>query len=50
MGRACSTDGGKRRDLYRVWWGNVKERDHSEDPGVDGRRLILNGSLGNGME
>jgi hypothetical protein len=22
------------------WWGNVRERDHLEDPGVD-RRMIL---------
>jgi hypothetical protein len=20
-----------------VWWGNLKERDYFEDPGVDGR-------------
>jgi hypothetical protein len=26
-----------REDAYTaVWWGNLKERDHSEDPGVDG--------------
>jgi len=26
-----------RGDAYTaVWWGNLKERDHFEDPGVDG--------------
>ena len=27
----------ERRSAYRVWWGNLKERDHLEDPDVDGR-------------
>jgi len=22
------------------WWGNVKERDHLEDPGIDGRIML----------
>ena len=30
--------------MYTVfWWGNVRGRDHLEDPGVDGM-LILDGS------
>jgi hypothetical protein len=24
----------------RFWWGNLRERDHLEDPGVD-RRIII---------
>ena len=31
---------GERRGVYRVWWGNLRERDHSEDPGVDGSIII----------
>jgi hypothetical protein len=33
-------------DLF--WWGNLRERDHLGDPGVDGR-IILNGSSGSGI-
>ena len=24
----------------RVWWGNLRERDHLEDPGVDGSKIL----------
>ena len=27
----------ERRGAYRVWWGNLRERDHLMDLGVDGR-------------
>jgi len=38
MGEACSIDGGG--EVYTVFcWGNLKERDHLEDPGADGRIL-----------
>jgi hypothetical protein len=36
MDGACSTDG-EGRGVYRVWWGNQRERDHWGDPG----RIIL---------
>ena len=35
---------GERRGVYRVWWGNLRERYHLGDPGLDGKiiiRLIL---------
>jgi hypothetical protein len=25
---------------YKVWWGNLRERAHLEDPGLDGRILL----------
>jgi hypothetical protein len=31
---------GERRGAYRVWWGNLRETDHFEDPGVDGRIIL----------
>jgi hypothetical protein len=39
MGGICSTYG-ETGDVYRGWWGNLKERDHSEHPGLD-RRILL---------
>jgi hypothetical protein len=31
---------GERRGVYRVWWGNLRERDHLEDIRVDGRIIL----------
>ena len=41
MGRACSTHGGERGEVYTgFWWGNLRERNHLEYPGVDGRIIL----------
>jgi len=31
---------GDSRGVYRVLWGNPRERDHLEDPGADGRIIL----------
>jgi len=31
---------GERRGIYMVWWGNLRERDHLGDPGVDGSIIL----------
>jgi hypothetical protein len=28
---------GERIGAYKIWWGNLRERGHYEDPDVDGR-------------
>jgi len=44
MGGACST---YVREVYTgFWWGNLKESDHLEDPGLDWR-IILRWSFRN---
>jgi len=40
MGGACSTSGGEERCTTGFWWGNLTERDHLGDTGVD-ERIIL---------
>ena len=39
MSGACSTYG-KRRVVYRVLVGNLREKDHLEDLDVDGRVIL----------
>jgi hypothetical protein len=40
MGGACRADGGRREACLGFWWGNLRERDHWGDPGVDGRIML----------
>jgi len=41
MHGACSAyEGEEKRDIYRVWWGNLREKYHLEDPGVVGRIIL----------
>jgi hypothetical protein len=39
MGGESRMDG-EGRGEYRVWWGNLREREHWGDPGVDGRIIL----------
>jgi hypothetical protein len=40
IGRVCSTYGGRREAHTGFWWGNLREGDNLEDPGVDGRIIL----------
>jgi hypothetical protein len=31
---------GRGKVYIGFWWGNVREREHLEDPGVDGRIIL----------
>jgi hypothetical protein len=39
MGGACSTYG-DGEECTGFWWGNLRERDHCRDPGIDGRIIL----------
>jgi len=39
MGGACSACGGAEA-YTEFWWGNLRERDYFEYPGVDGRIIL----------
>jgi len=38
MGGACSAYGGETYTGF--WWENLREREHLENPGVDGRIIL----------
>ena len=41
MGGACNTHGGGVGDVRKSFWcGNPRERDHLEDPCIDGRIIF----------
>jgi len=41
MGGACSIYGGRREIYTGFCWGNLRERDHLEDPDIDGRIILI---------
>jgi len=38
MGGVCSAYGGE--EYTGFWWGNLREKDHRRDSGVDGRKIL----------
>jgi len=40
MGGGCSAYGRSGEVDTGFWWGNLRERDHSGNPGVDGRIIL----------
>jgi len=38
MDGACNVYG--RGGHTRIWWGNLRERDHMEELGIDGRIIL----------
>jgi len=41
MGGSCSTYREERGEVYTwFWWGNLREEDVLEDPGIEGKRNL----------
>jgi len=40
MGWACRICGGRGETYTGFWRGNLRERDHFEDPGIDGSVIL----------
>jgi hypothetical protein len=40
MGQACGTYGETGEVYTGSWWGHLRERDHLEDVGIDGRIIL----------
>jgi len=40
MDGTCSAYGGRGEAYTEFWWGNLRERDHLGDSGVDGRIIL----------
>jgi hypothetical protein len=40
MGGTCRTYEGRREVHTGFWWRNLRETEHLEDPGIDGRVIL----------
>jgi hypothetical protein len=40
MGGTSNANEGSGKVYTKFWWGNLRKRDHFEDPGVDGTIIL----------